>query len=253
MSGKTVLVTGGAKGLGAWVTRCFVKQGAQLLVLGRDLASLDEIKRECAQLDGRGSVVGIFGCDMGQMEEIEATCAQIQAQGHEVDVLVNNAGIAKAAAFELADMELWERAMRVNAQGPALLSAKLLVGMKARGFGRIINIGSVLSLQGARAVSSYTASKHALLGWSRALALELAGTGVTVNTLCPAYMDTAIFAAAQQAILPRFDQNLEKATGALLKSLDQRRLLSPQEVAQWVLRVAQDGGSLNGQAIRLAP
>lgn len=253
MSGKTVLVTGGAKGLGACVTRSFVQQGARLLILGRDLASLDKIKRECAQSDAPGSVEAVFGCDMGQMQEIEKTCAQIHEEGHQVDVLVNNAGVAQGAAFELADMELWERAMRVNAQGPALLSAKLLPGMKARKFGRIINIGSVLSLQGARAVSSYAASKHALLGWSRALALELAKSGVTVNTLCPAYIDTGIFAAAKEAILGRFDQDAEKATGALLKSLGQRRVLTPQEVADWVLVVAQDDGALNGEAIRLAP
>lgn len=254
MAGKTVLVTGGAKGLGACVTRTFVQQGAQLLLLGRDEQSLAQIKKDCAaSANTRGEVLATYRCDMGQLQEIEATVAQFEQDGHQVDVLVNNAGIAQGAAFEDADMQIWDRAMRVNAQGPALLSARIIPGMKARGFGRIVNIGSVLSLQGARAVSAYAASKHALLGWSRCLALELAGSGVTVNTLCPGYIDTAIFAAAKDAIFDRVGQDTQRATKALLKSLGQRRLLSPQEVADWVLRVSLDGGSLNGETISLCP
>lgn len=253
MFGKTALVTGGAKGLGACVVRSFAATGAKLLILGRDLASLEEMQRECAQSGHAGQVLGVYRCDMGQLEEIEATVGQIHRDGHEVDVLVNNAGIAQGAPFERGDMQLWDRAMRVNAQGPALLSARLLPGMKARGFGRIINIGSVLSLTGARSVSAYTASKHALLGWSRCLALELAGSGITVNTLCPGYVDTAIFDAAKAAILDKVGQDSQRAKSALLKSLGQRRLLSPQEVAAWVLRLAQDAGTINGEAIRLSP
>lgn len=250
LSSQTVLVTGGAKGVGAEIARSFAAQGAELLLLGRDSSRLSQFQATLAEA---GANVHTYVCDLSDEEQITATTRRLEQEGRQVSVLVNNAGVAESSPFIRADMAQWDRAMTINARAPAQLSAQLLEGMRKRGYGRIINVGSVVSLEGARYVSAYAASKHALLGWARCLALELQGSGVTVNTICPGYIDTPIFAKALTRSLPQFDHDEARAKAAILKSAGQSRLLSVQEVAQWVLHLAQDPGTLNGEAIRLCP
>lgn len=249
-SASRVLLTGATGGLGQAIAVSLAKAGYELLLLGRDESRLVQTKARVAKA---AKHVEILRCDLNQDSEIRRVVAQVQQSAAPVDILINNAGIAEAAPFVRGDMSQWERAMRVNARAPALLTAELLPAMKARGFGRIVNMGSVVSLEGARYVSAYAASKHALVGWARCLALELAGSGVTVNTLCPGYVHTSMFERARDAALSKFDGDVARCTAALLQSAGQSRLLSPQEVAQWVLRLVQDPGGRNGESIRVCP
>lgn len=249
-SQRRVLVTGGARGVGAAVAREMASAGYQVAVIGRSAEGLELFAQALAQESSRPWT---YVCDLAAPESIEEMTAALEEALGGVDIIVNNAGVAGAAPHWRLDLSHWEQAMAVNARAPALLAAAFVPGMTARGFGRVINMGSVVSLEGARYVSAYAASKHALLGWARCLALELAGSGVTVSTLCPGYIDTPIFHSALANTLARYDQDEERATAAILKSAGQSRLLSPQEVARWVRVLAQEGASSNGEAIRLCP
>lgn len=247
---RRVLVTGAARGVGAAVAREMALAGYELALIGRQAERLENFAQELSQDSSRPWT---HVCDLAVPESIEIMLAALEKEWGGVDILVNNAGVAEAAPYRKFDLSQWERAMAVNVRAPACLAAALVPGMSSRAFGRVINMGSVVALEGARYVGAYAASKHALLGWSRCLALELAGTGVTVATLCPGYIDTAIFRSALANTLARYDHDEERATAAILKSGGQSRLLSPKEVARWVRVLAQEGASFNGEAIRLCP
>lgn len=249
MERKTVLVTGGAKGLGAGIAERFARAGYALVLVGRDLEALE---RAQAKLGAGTSVAGL-ACDLGERSSILDLAGKLEDRTLKVDILVNNAGVAPVSKFEQTDALDWERTMKVNALGPAWLTAQLLPGMKARGFGRIVNIASTAALQGGRQISAYAASKHALLGWSRSLAMELQGSGVTLNTLCPGYIDTPIFDRAMQRVLSKCGGDLAQAKAALLKSVGQTRLLEVQEVAQRVLALVESQEAPNAVEECLCP
>lgn len=215
--------------------------GYRVLATGRDRSALDET---AASSPGPVETAVL---DVTDPEAIEALFSHL-----EVDVLVNNAGVAPSAPAHRTTLEDWNRTMEVNATGPFLCTRAVLGGMRERDRGRIITVASIASHLGTRYTAAYTASKHAALGFIRAVAAEVAGTGVTANAVCPAYVDTPMTDVAVARIEDRTGMDQDRARDVLANISPLGRLLDPDEVAHAVAFLASpDSGSINGQSIVL--
>jgi NAD(P)-dependent dehydrogenase (short-subunit alcohol dehydrogenase family) len=214
-----VVVTGGKRGIGAAITTHFE-------ALGHEVLSLSSADLDVTDEDAVTRVLG----------------------SREVDVLVNNAGVSSSAPVKRTTLAEWERQIAVNATGTFLCTRAVLAGMLERGSGRIVTVASAASHHGSRYTSGYTASKHAVLGFMRAVATEVAGTGVTANSVCPAYVRSDMTDATVA--------NIEARTGrtdgeeVLAKMAPLGRLIEPEEVAFAVaFFAAPEAAAINGQSL----
>lgn len=185
LGGRRALVTGAGAGIGKGIARGLAAAGASVLLVGRS-DSIDETATEIADAGHDATAVRIDLADSAAL----ATTADGLAREYEVDILVNCAGVIRRGRFLDVDDERWNEVVSVNLDAPRILSRSFGRGMVARGRGKVVNIASLLSFQGGREVSGYTASKHALVGLTRALANEWASAGVQVNAIAPGYIDT---------------------------------------------------------------
>jgi NAD(P)-dependent dehydrogenase (short-subunit alcohol dehydrogenase family) len=191
-----------------------------------------------------------FALDVTDADAITHAMQEIRARFGAIDVLVNNAGIAESAPFAKTEPALWERHLRVNATGPYLLTRAVLPAMLERRWGRVINIASLAGLRGAPYVTAYTASKHALVGFTRALATEVSGRGVTVNALCPGFTATDIVWSGAHNIVAKTGKSFDDAVKALAELNPGRRLIEPDEVADAAARLVADD-TTNGETVVL--
>ena len=185
------------------------------------------------------------------------TCAlpisAVERVGHElgpIDVLVNNAGVAESAPFARTDPAMWERHFALNVRGPYLATRAVLPGMLERHWGRVINVASLAGLVGTSYVTAYTASKHALVGFTRALATEVVGTGVTVNAVCPGFVATDMVWNGARNVAARTGKSFDDAVQAMADLNPGGRLLDPDEVADAVARLVRDANA-NGEIVVL--
>src|SRR2546430_10284205 len=207
-----------------------------------------EISEEC-QAD-RASWIA---CDVSNSAHVEPAFNQVsEIFGRRPDILINNAGIAESAPLVKTTDELWQRHLAVNLSGTFYFMRAALPAMIERGWGRIINIASIAGKTGAPYIAAYSASKHGVLGLTRSAALEVASKGVTVNAICPGYVDTDMTARGIENITKRTRLSSDQAMDSLKKMSPQNRLVEPEEVAALALLLAsEDGRGINGQAINV--
>ena len=248
---KLALITGGGRGIGRAVAFAFAREGANVAVAARTKAQVldvaDEIKTEC-KIETLALV-----CDVSNLESVQRAFARVtEAFGRTPDIMVNNAGIAESAPFVKTDDDLWHRHLAINLTGSFYCTRAALPAMLERGWGRIINIASIAGKTGAPYIAAYAASKHGALGMTRSLALEVAAKGITVNAICPGYVDTDMTTRGIENITAKTGRSAEEGLAAIKRMSPQNRLITADEVAALALLLASDDGSgINGQAINV--
>jgi len=241
LSGKRALVTGGGRGIGAAIARGLAAAGAKVTVCGRTRGPLDEIANE---LDGHAIVA-----DLGDRASTDAMLAQVSASGG-IDILVNNAGIAESAPLDATNDEMWDRILELDATSAFRVTRALAPKMIAKKWGRIVNIASNAGVSGYGYTSAYCAAKHAMVGFTRALAIDLARTGVTINALCPGWVETQMVDEAVARIAAKTGRSTDEARTTLAKMSPQQRLITPDEVAHATLSLCADAArGIHGQTI----
>ena len=247
LTGHAALITGGGRGIGATAAAALAKAGAQVSVAAR---SGDQVDGVAAELRSRGFAAFAFPCDVTDAEQVAGLAESARQAMGRVDILVNNAGTATSSPLRDITLAEWNRLMAVNATGTFLCTQAVFDAMVADGWGRVVNVASVAGLHGDRYIAAYTAAKHAAVGFTRAVAAEAAGTGVTVNAVCPGYVDTPLTDDTIARVMRRAKLSHDDALEAILRHTGQPRLIRPDEVASSIVELCtEQAGDRNGEAV----
>jgi NAD(P)-dependent dehydrogenase (short-subunit alcohol dehydrogenase family) len=247
---RRALITGAGSGIGRAAALALAKAGHLVCLAGRREAPLAAVHEAIALRGGRSEVLA--GFDVSDPDRV-ADGVRRALQAGDVAVLVNCAGAAPSAPFAKTNLELWSRTLAVNLTGAMLVTQAVLPSLRRAGHGRIINVASTAGLKGYPYVSAYCAAKHGLVGLTRALALELARTDVTVNAVCPGFTETDLLEDALSTIVAQTGRSVHDARANLLRSNPQGRFVAPEEVADAIVWLSSQGaGAITGQAIPVA-
>ena len=246
LNGKVALITGGGRGIGRAIALAFAREGAQIAVAARSAEQVEQVAAEI----GNGAIALV--CDVSNSESVTQMFAQTRERLGEVDILVNNAGIAESATLVTTSDDLWSRHLAINLSGTFYCTRAALPAMLETRWGRIINVASIAGKTGAPYIAAYSASKHGVMGLTRSVALEVATSGITVNAICPGYVDTDMVTRGVDQITAKTGRTVEEALDSLKKMSPQNRLVTPEEVAAIALLLASDAGrGINGQGINV--
>ena len=249
LEGRHVVITGAAQGIGAAIAETLAHQGAVLTLAGRRQPVLETLAQRL-QAVTRCAVVTM---DVSDAEAVAQGFAQARAALGPVNMLVNNAGQAESAPFGKTSPELWQRMLDVNLTGTFLCTQSALPDMLAARAGRIVNIASTAGQRGYAYVAAYVAAKHGVIGLTRALALEMAQKGITVNAVCPGYTETEILRQSINNVMAKTGRSEAEARAEFAQSNPQRRMVQPQEVADAVQWLCSDAAaSITGQSISVS-
>ena len=247
MARPLAFITGAGRGVGRAIALRLAHDGYAIAVVARSQPSIAAVADEIAAAGGTGLALK---CDVSNRGDVRQAVKEADQALGPIEVLVNNAGIAESAPFTSMDDELWERTLSVNLSGTYHCMRAVLPGMFERRHGRVINIASSAGKVGFAYTAAYAASKHGVLGLTRSVALEAEPRGVTVNAICPGWINTDMTERAIDRIVERTRRNREDVRRTLEKMNPKGRLIEPGEVADVVAYLAsKQGGSINGQAI----
>jgi 3-hydroxybutyrate dehydrogenase len=246
LNGKTALITGGGRGIGREIALTFARHGARIAVAARTAEQVEQVAAELG--DNAFALV----CDVSDPESVKRMFGEMRERLGDADILVNNAGIAESATIVNTTDELWHKHLSINLSGTFYCTRAALPAMLKKGWGRVINVASIAAKTGAPYIAAYSASKHGVLGLTRSIGLEVATTGITVNAICPGYVDTEMVSRGIEQITKKTGRSAEEALDALKKMSPQNRLVTPEEVAALALLLASDEGrGINGQGINI--
>jgi NAD(P)-dependent dehydrogenase (short-subunit alcohol dehydrogenase family) len=251
LAGRHAVVTGASRGIGAAVADSLARLGAGVSLFAR---SADALAQRAAELSARhGAETFAAPCDVTDPAAVAGAFAQAVARLGPPAILVNNAGGAKSAPFDRTDDALWRDMLDINLMGAVACCRAALPAMLEAQYGRIVSVASTAGLTGFAYVTAYCAAKHALVGFTRALAIETAKKGVTVNAVCPGYTDTDIVKATVANIVARTGRSEAEARAELASHNPQGRLIAPSEVAETIAYLClSSSGAITGQSILIA-
>jgi 3-hydroxybutyrate dehydrogenase len=251
LQNRVALITGGGRGIGRAIALAFAREGAQVIVAARTTAQVEKVANEISAQSDIAALA--IECDVSDLRSVERAFLKVKDQlGRGPDLLVNNAGIAESAPLIKTTDELWDRHLAINLNGTFYCTRAALPEMLERGWGRVINIASIAGKTGAPYITAYSASKHGVLGLTRSVALEVAAKGVTVNAICPGYVDTEMTNRGIENIVTKTGLSADEAMESLKKMNPQNRIIEPDEVASLALLLAsEEGRGINGQAINV--
>lgn len=242
LAGKRVLITGGGSGVGANMALAFAEAGAEVIITGRRLQALEQVAAQ-------HSAIHAIAADVTD----EASVQSLFVQAGWVDIVIANAGAAESASLAKTSLATWQNMLAVNLTGVFLTLREGLKQMQERHWGRLIVVASTAGLKGYAYVAPYAAAKHGAIGLVRSLALEVATQGITVNALCPGFLDTEMTERSVTNIMQKTGRSREQALVALASTNPQQRLIQPSEVssaALWLCTAGSEG--INGQALAIA-
>ena len=247
LTGRHALVTGAGRGIGAAIARALAEQGARVTLMARTAKQLAET---AAALPGEPNTVV---ADVTEEQQVERAFREARERAGEIEILVNNAGKAVSRALAKSDGEFWQQVLAVNLDSVYHCTRAALPAMLEANWGRIVNVASTAGLRGYAYCTAYCAAKHGVVGMTRALAQEVAKTGITVNAVCPGYTDTGVVREAVLNISAKTGRSEAEAREKLVSFNPQQRLVRPEEVANAVVWLCLPGSeSITGQSIAIA-
>jgi NAD(P)-dependent dehydrogenase (short-subunit alcohol dehydrogenase family) len=249
LAGRTAVVTGGGRGIGAATAIALAEAGASVALAARNESQVVEV---AAQLRRDGLKAFAFRCDVTDPRQVrDLALSATEAMGR-IDILINNAGTATSNPLPKITLAEWEHIMAVNATGTFLCTQAVFPAMVQRRWGRIVNVASIAGLEGDRYIAAYVAAKHAVVGFTKSVAAEAEGTGVTVNAVCPGYVDTPLTDETIARIMQLTGKSWHDALRSILAQAGQTRLIRAAEVAEAILDLCADhSASRNGETLVL--
>ncbi|MGB1778405.1 MAG: SDR family NAD(P)-dependent oxidoreductase [Longimicrobiales bacterium] len=249
LAGYNAVITGGGRGIGAAAAVALARAGAKVSLASRNESQVVEI---AAELRNQGHEAFAFRCDVTEPHQVRELALSAREAMGRIDILVNNAGTATSNPITRITHAEWQHIMAVNATGTFLCTQAVWEGMADRRWGRVVNVASVAGLSGAKYVSAYTAAKHAVVGFTRAMAEEAVGSGITVNAVCPGYVDTPLTDETVARIVHHTGKSWQEALSAVLDQAGQPRLIRAAEVANAIVGFCHVGAHApNGELLVL--
>ncbi len=246
---RVALVTGGSRGIGKAVAKALAEQGARVAICARDA---EAVRRAADEISPSGGQVLAFQADVTEKGEVRSLFRELVGRWGRLHILVNNAGINARVPIDAEDDQRWLQVLSVNLIGTYHVTREALRVMPRREGGRIINLSSVLGRFGAPGYTAYCTAKHGIIGFTRALALEVADRGVTVNAVCPGWVETEMAHQGMGETAAALGMSKEAFQKQALAAVPIQRMLEPKEIADLVVYVASDAAAgMTGQAVNL--